>query len=249
MRNNTKTITPASNLPDLAELNLDDGSACTDTTQLSTIEQRMLEHHETIINQGKNAVWEVGRSLLTIQRLRLYRKDYASFNEYCRNRWGFGRQRGYELVNAAVVSEQLQSVGVQIDNLNERQLRSVTRLKDADQRVTVMARAQELASGRKMTSRHVEEAVDEQLGIKKGTVIDVDPELPQGTCTVVANQRQVVTKADVEKAFEGLRDIAQTLKVQQYIDQPLQQLAMLIEEYLEGKSAVEEDFAGTTLAA
>src|SRR4051812_25402013 len=159
----------------LATLNIDDDATCADTSALSTTEKKMLENHETIIEQGKLAVLEVGRSLLAIQRGKLYRADYTSFNDYCRRRWGIGRQRGYELIDAAVSSEQLAAVGVHVDQLNERQHRAAKRLKNANDRAQALTRAQELAGDKKMTSRHVEAAVNEFLGIE-APVIEVEPE-------------------------------------------------------------------------
>jgi hypothetical protein len=47
------------------------------------------------------AFYEVGDALLTVQRERLYRQTYATFDDYCRERWGFSRMHAWRLTAAA----------------------------------------------------------------------------------------------------------------------------------------------------
>ena len=48
---------------------------------------------ETVIESGIRTFVDVGRALLEIRDSRLYRESYPTFDEYCRERWGFGRIR------------------------------------------------------------------------------------------------------------------------------------------------------------
>jgi hypothetical protein len=227
----------ANELNALGPLNIDDDTACTDMSVLSATEKKMLEHHETIIEQGVRSIVEVGSSLLAIQRGRLYRSEFKSFNAYCRDKWGFGRQRGTELINAAITSEELHANGVQIDTLNERQLRPLAGLANADQRVPALTRAQELAGAAKMTSRHVQEAVDELKGVKKPVVIDVESitATKKGSATITLATPQTTSIEDVRVAIDVIRDLALSLKVQDRFIEPLERLEAMIEHLLSDK--------------
>lgn len=60
---------------------------------------------EQVIEQGKDAFIRVGVALLDIRDRRLYREaGYSRFEDYCRERWGFGRTQAYELIDAAEVT-------------------------------------------------------------------------------------------------------------------------------------------------
>jgi hypothetical protein len=50
---------------------------------------------------------EIGLALATIRQRRLYRLEFATFEEYCRARWGFSRRRAYQLIASARVYVQL----------------------------------------------------------------------------------------------------------------------------------------------
>jgi phage N-6-adenine-methyltransferase len=58
---------------------------------------------EAVIERGLATFIEVGHALLEIRDSRLYRETYCTFEDYCRERWGFSRPRAYELMHAAEV--------------------------------------------------------------------------------------------------------------------------------------------------
>jgi hypothetical protein len=60
---------------------------------------------EKTIAQGKQRLVELGLALGEIRDLRLYRREYGSFDEYCRAKWGCGRQRAYRLIKAAAAGK------------------------------------------------------------------------------------------------------------------------------------------------
>lgn len=66
---------------------------------------------------------EVGEALLRIRDGRLYRDSYATFEDYCRDRWGFGERRGRQLIEAA-------EVGTIVPVKNEGQARELAPLRD-----------------------------------------------------------------------------------------------------------------------
>ena len=75
--------------------------------QLSIQEQQSLEQNEAVIRQGCQTFLEVGEALLNIRDNRLYRALYPTFEQYCRERWGWSRQRSHQMIDAAQVVKAL----------------------------------------------------------------------------------------------------------------------------------------------
>ncbi len=61
------------------------------------VTDRLLEC-ERVIERGLNTFVEVGAALLEIRDGRLYKNDYSTFEDYCRERWGFTRMRATQLI-------------------------------------------------------------------------------------------------------------------------------------------------------
>jgi hypothetical protein len=76
---------------------------------------------------------EVGKALLEIRDQRLYRQQHRTFEDYCRERWKWTRQRGYQLMQAASVARNLSTI-VDTSAQNEAQARELTRLTPTQQR-------------------------------------------------------------------------------------------------------------------
>lgn len=67
-------------------------------------ERSELQQHERTIEQGLKTFVDVGNALLAIRDKRLYRKSPPiTFEEYCQERWSLERRRAYQLIDAAVV--------------------------------------------------------------------------------------------------------------------------------------------------
>jgi hypothetical protein len=54
---------------------------------------------------------EVGHALLEIRENRLYRDGFTTFDDYCRDRWGFERTRAHRLIEAARVADAVLPMG------------------------------------------------------------------------------------------------------------------------------------------
>ncbi len=71
---------------------------------------------ESVIQRGLATFVEVGAALTEIRERRLYRDGFTSFEQYCKDRWGFNRQRAAQLIGAArlstIVDSPLPSEGV-----------------------------------------------------------------------------------------------------------------------------------------
>jgi len=97
---------------------------------LKALEQNRLKQLEEIIERGKKTFVEVGLALLEIRDKRLYKESHSSFDSYCRERWGYSRQYGHQLMAAAEVSSML-------DISNPRQAYELAPLVKADEQEAV----------------------------------------------------------------------------------------------------------------
>lgn len=95
-------------------------------TALTTEEQNELERCEVVIRQGLETFVEVGTALMTIRDKRLYRIEYRTFENYCRERWGMSKTNANRLVSASATISNLTPVGV--IPTTERQVRPLTPL-------------------------------------------------------------------------------------------------------------------------
>ncbi|MGO8683426.1 MAG: hypothetical protein ACLQUT_02430 [Thermoleophilia bacterium] len=68
---------------------------------------RTLADLETIIERGQQTFVEVGNALMEIRDQRLYRETHATFEAYCKERWGWSRISAYRHIEAAEVVQML----------------------------------------------------------------------------------------------------------------------------------------------
>ena len=95
--------------------------------KLTTIDINDLDRLEKIIEKGKQTFVTVGLALTEIRDRKLYRKDFETFEAYCQERWGWSRQRGSQLINAATVVQQLpQNLSTMVDS--ERVAREISKV-------------------------------------------------------------------------------------------------------------------------
>jgi hypothetical protein len=92
--------------------------------ELTTTEVVQLENHEAAIKAGLQTFYEVGNALLAIRDARLYRRDFNTFEDYCRTRWGMAASRARQLIGAAGVAANLESV-TSVTLSNEAQARAL----------------------------------------------------------------------------------------------------------------------------
>ena len=123
---------------------------------MNEIESIRLHRLEEVIETGLRTFVEVGNALLEIRDSRLYRRDFSTFEDYCRDRWGMVRRHANRLIAAAEVVENLGPIWSQI---SESQARTLTRLEPETQR-TVWAEAVASAPNGKVTAAHVSATVE-----------------------------------------------------------------------------------------
>jgi hypothetical protein len=142
---------------------------------LSAAERQRLLELEAAIAPDLRAFERVGRALLEIQKGRLYRADYDTWEDYCRCRWGIGARRGYQLVVFAAVADDVRTIGAQ--SPNERQARELADLPAIDrqevweeatgagQPTPTAARLRELVEGRLPPEEQLQALRDSEAAI------------------------------------------------------------------------------------
>src|SRR5215831_18370734 len=80
-------------------------------SSLSATELALLEKCEVAIEKGLRTFFEVGTALAEIRAGNLYRRDYDTFEEYCRKRWELSRIHAHRLMGAAEVIQNLLPIG------------------------------------------------------------------------------------------------------------------------------------------
>lgn len=60
---------------------------------LTTDEVARLKDLEKAIFRGKETFFEVGLALAEIKNGKLYRRNYDSFDDYCKKKWGWSSSR------------------------------------------------------------------------------------------------------------------------------------------------------------
>ena len=73
--------------------------------ELSEEEQRLRLHLERIVERS---FYEAGIALKQLRDKKLYRSSHKTFEEYCRDRFGYNRSRSYQFIDAATVVDNLQ---------------------------------------------------------------------------------------------------------------------------------------------
>lgn len=96
---------------------------------LNKEELNELERCEVVIKQGLQTFIEVGQALLTIRDKRLYKAEFKTFEEYCRNKWKFEDRYARRLIEATKVIQNLESGPIgPILPKTETQARPLTKL-------------------------------------------------------------------------------------------------------------------------
>ncbi|MBD2471998.1 hypothetical protein [Nostoc sp. FACHB-145] len=131
--------------------------AAVEVPELSEDEQRDRLHLERKVER---AFFEAGKALAELRARKLYRSTHSTFEEYCKDRFGYNRSRSYQLIDAATVVDNLHKCPQFVDILPtaEGQVRPLTKL-ETEQQQEVWLTAVEKAGGKVPTGRIVKDAV------------------------------------------------------------------------------------------
>jgi hypothetical protein len=128
------------------------------TEHLSSAEQHDLARCEQSIAHLRQAFIDAGSALATIRDERLYRAQYATFEAYCQQRWGFSRVRAHQLIDAARTSITLLTIVNTLPPDNEAQVRPLSHLDTPEEQQEAWQEAVERSNG-SPTGRIVQEVV------------------------------------------------------------------------------------------
>ncbi len=138
-----------------------------ETSELTPEEER---DRQLLERQVERAFYLAGKALAQLRSRRLYRSSHKTFEEYCQDRFGYGRHAANRLIaGAAVVEnlvpnghqnqpEEMVTRGAQILPTSERQVRSLTSLDPSQQR-SVWQQAVTEAGGQVPSGRIVKDIV------------------------------------------------------------------------------------------
>lgn len=146
--------------------------AKTELTALTKAEADTLSCCETDIEKGGRLV---ASAMATIRDKKLYRQ-FGTFDDYCRERWGSGRSQVDRLIAHERVLDNLTPIGVKIAEAATREIADLP----ADQQVEIVKKAAE--NGEKPTAEKVKKARDEVAPKpeKKPKVFRADADMPPG---------------------------------------------------------------------
>jgi phage N-6-adenine-methyltransferase len=129
------------------------------TQSIQPDEKQRLRELESKIDAGLKTFVDVGTALLEIRDSRLYRQSHGTFEDYCRDKWGFQRNYANKMIAAAEVIDNLGTI-VPVLPATETQVRPLTQLPTEDQ-PAAWKQAVETAPYGKITAAHVQSVVDE----------------------------------------------------------------------------------------
>jgi hypothetical protein len=133
----------------------------THSWQLSETETTRLAELEKVVEANIKGYYEAGVALLAIRDEKLYRKDYESFDDYARDRWGIDRTYAHRLIEAAKVTADVLPIG----NIpaNEAQARELGKV-PSEKRAEAWQRAVDTAPEGGITAQHVRNTVRPYVG-------------------------------------------------------------------------------------
>jgi hypothetical protein len=79
--------------------------------ELTVIELNKLDELEAVIERGIKTFNQVGSILMAIRDERLYRTEYGTFEDYCRERWGMSKAYAHRMIASSEVVSNLSPIG------------------------------------------------------------------------------------------------------------------------------------------
>ena len=159
-------------------------------TDLITLDERSrLYQCEEIIERGLNTFVDVGNALLDIRDNRLYRQEYHTFEDYCKERWNLKQSQAYRLMDSAKVIDNLKSSPIgELFPATESQARPLTSLEPKEQ-VEAWKRVIETTPEGKITAAVVlkaaKEVEREKRQERRQDRIESTPVIPDGKYNVI----------------------------------------------------------------
>ncbi|MBR8832503.1 MAG: hypothetical protein DSM106950_00270 [Stigonema ocellatum SAG 48.90 = DSM 106950] len=150
--------------------------------ELSEEEQRLRLHLERVVERS---FYEAGKALKQLRDQKLYRSSHKTFEEYCKDRFGYSSRRQPDLlIEAAAIVDNLSEKCDPMDLIlptNERQVRPLTKLEPESQSEAWQLSVEE-AGGKVPSGRIVKDIVQR---IRERTKVP-NPYRIQQVCQIIA---------------------------------------------------------------
>jgi hypothetical protein len=160
------------------------------TIALSRSEKTRLAELELLL---KDAFYRAGQALKEIRDSRLYRDEYATFEDYCRDKWDIARNYANKVIAASEVVKNLSTTGTHTPS-SERQARPFTSL-PPDQQIDAWQEVVNTAQGRITT------ALCEKVA-KKYKKLNINCTQPEPISQNLAENNLSITAREVQKFAE-----------------------------------------------
>jgi hypothetical protein len=177
----------------------DESSAAPEaSTDLTAAETDRLVELEQAVDRGLQTFVEVGQALAEIRERKLYRASHDTFERYCRERWGFTRQRALQFIDAAAVTTVVVKAGLPAPT-HEAQARELVPLRKRPDELETAWRDTLIVANAAGRSPWAE--------LVRQNVIEVQhrdhPSAPTQACAAAHRAPDEPTPADTERAVVG----------------------------------------------
>jgi hypothetical protein len=123
---------------------------------LSETETARLQDLEKVVDANIKGYYEAGSALLAIRDERLYRKDFDTFDDYCRDKWGMSKSHANRLIEASEVVSTVTPIGV--IPANEAQARELGKVPQ-EKRAEAWQKVVESSPDGGVTAQHIRNTV------------------------------------------------------------------------------------------
>lgn len=181
-------------------------------TSLTHTESQQLATLEETIQRDLQTFTEVGNALLEIRDNRLYREQYGTFEQYCRDKWGVSKRRANQMVQAAGVLGNIENGnhGSQTElPKTERHARPLSQLPAEEQ-----GEAWEAATQKAETEEREVTAKDVKKEVSKRKEPKQEPQKQEDNANVEQNN-QHTTEKQSEQSELGKRRASSALQYAQ----------------------------------
>lgn len=108
--------------------------------ELTQKEESRFNELRVIVKSGLEIAFQSGVALAEIRDSKLYRKEFKTFEEFCRSEFKIARRRAYQLIDAARIFEELPE-NVQKITQNESHIRALSKI-PRDDRMEILNKIQ-----------------------------------------------------------------------------------------------------------
>ena len=129
--------------------------------QLDVADRARLQELESIVENGLQIFYEVGKALDEIREQKLYRETHKSFEAYCREKWAIARRTADQFIGAARVIENLSAIALKIPT-KENQVRPLAGL-SPELQLEIWQEALKLSPNGMPTGAAVQRLVDQRF--------------------------------------------------------------------------------------